>query len=82
MFSVVSEDEKYKAQFAIGTLAHRGGDALGGWLHSLLARSLGLETAIVALIAGGAAVVWSAIALTFTALLRHREKQARSSLTL
>ena len=43
LFTVVSRDEKYKAKGFIDTVVYRGGDALSGWLFTLLT-GLGLST--------------------------------------
>jgi ATP:ADP antiporter, AAA family len=62
LFTVVSREEKYKAKNFIDTVVYRGGDALSGWLSSLL-KGMGVSLAMVATLAiplalGAAAVGW------------------------
>ncbi len=62
LFTVVSREEKYKAKNFIDTVVYRGGDALSGWLSSLL-KGMGVSLAMVATLAiplalGAALVGW------------------------
>jgi AAA family ATP:ADP antiporter len=60
LFSIVTLDEKYKAQNVIDTLVQRGGDAAGGWLVAmLLAWGVGLAaiSSLAAPVAGLVLVV-------------------------
>ncbi|MEO6023416.1 MAG: MFS transporter [Burkholderiales bacterium] len=50
LFTVVSREEKYKAKNFIDTVVYRSGDALSGWISSLL-KSMGMALGSVAALA-------------------------------
>lgn len=58
LYTVVDEDEKYKAQNFIDTVVYRGGDAASGWIFNALGKGLGLTGSVIALTAVPAALVW------------------------
>lgn len=60
LFTVVRREEKYKAKNAIETLVYRGGDAVSGWLSSMLA-ALGVGVGGVALLAVPVAAGWGVL---------------------
>jgi len=60
LFTVVSREEKYKAKNAIETLVYRGGDALSGWLSSVLT-AVGVGLGGIALLAIPMAAAWCAL---------------------
>lgn len=69
LYSVVSRDEKYKAKPFIDTFVYRGGDALGAWGPTWLARA-------GATLWGGAAVIGAiglGLGLLLGAMRRKRE---------
>lgn len=59
LFSIVSEDQKYKAKNAIDTVVYRGGDAFSGWLYSGLSTGLGLGISTIATLAAPIALLWA-----------------------
>jgi len=75
LFTVVTADEKYKAQNFIDTVVYRGGDAASGWLFNTAAKSIGLAGAAVAMLTVPAAVAWLAVALALGRL--HSARAAR-----
>ena len=72
LFTVVGREEKYKAKVLIDGVVFRGGDALSGWLFSLL-RGAGLELTAISLLAVPAAAAWFALSLL---LGRAQERRA------
>ncbi|MDO5972133.1 MFS transporter [Flavivirga aquimarina] len=58
LFTVCNKEEKYRVKNFIDTIIYRGGDALTGWLFSLLI-SFGLGLSIIALISLPVALLWS-----------------------
>lgn len=62
LFSVLSEEQKYKAKNVIDTVVYRGSDAFSGWLYAALSTGLGLGLSALAVIAGGVALLWAALA--------------------
>ncbi len=58
LFSIVTEDQKYKAKNVIDTVVYRGSDALSGWIYSGLATGLGLGIPAIAAIAVPVAIIW------------------------
>lgn len=63
LYTVVTADEKYKAQNFIDTVVYRGGDAASGWLFNSAAKSMGLAGAAVMMLTLPAAVAWLAVAV-------------------
>jgi AAA family ATP:ADP antiporter len=63
LFSIVSLDEKYKAQNVIDTLVQRGGDAAGGSVFAALVTTAGLGLAAIASIAVPIATLWLALSI-------------------
>ena len=63
LFSIVSLDEKYKAQNVIDTLVQRGGDAAGGSVFATLVATAGLGLAAIASIAVPIATLWLALSI-------------------
>lgn len=62
LYTVVSADEKYKAQNFVDTVVYRGGDAASGWVFNTGAKALGLAGGTLALLTMPIAVLWLAIA--------------------
>lgn len=60
LFTVLPRMQKYKAKNVIDTLVYRAGDALAGWVYTLLA-SAGLGTAGIALLAAPLAALWALV---------------------
>lgn len=63
LYTVVTPEEKYKAQNFIDTVVFRGGDAASGWIFNSGARSLGLATPAVAMLTIPFALIWVALSL-------------------
>jgi len=63
LFSIVSLDEKYKAQNVIDTLVQRGGDAAGGSVFAALVTTAGLGLAAIASLAAPVAALWLALSI-------------------
>lgn len=63
LFTVVTPDEKYKAQNFIDTVVYRGGDAASGWIFNSGAKALALSGGAIALLTMPVALVWFAVAL-------------------
>jgi ATP:ADP antiporter, AAA family len=63
LFSIVSLDEKYKAQNVIDTLVQRSGDAAGGSAFAALLTAAGLGLAAIASIAVPIATLWFALSI-------------------
>ena len=61
LFSVVSLDEKYKAQNVIDTVVQRAGDATGSSVFAALSTGLGLSA--IAAIAVPVATLWFALSI-------------------
>lgn len=74
LFTVVTPDEKYKAQNFIDTVVYRGGDAASGWVFNAGAKALGLGGAAIALLTLPAAALWLAIAIGLGR--KHAQKAA------
>lgn len=62
LYTVVTPDEKYKAQNFIDTVVYRGGDAASGWIFNTAAKAAGLSGAAIALVTLPAALLWLAAA--------------------
>ena len=58
LYTVVTADEKYKAQNFIDTVVYRGGDAASGWVFNTAAKAAGLSGAAIALVTLPAAALW------------------------
>jgi ATP:ADP antiporter, AAA family len=63
LFSIVSLDEKYKAQNVIDTLVQRGGGAAGGSAFAMLLTIAGLGLAAIASITVPIATLWFALSI-------------------
>jgi AAA family ATP:ADP antiporter len=74
LYTVVTPDEKYKAQNFIDTVVYRGGDAASGWVFNSGAKALGLAGGAVALLTLPAAALWLA-----TAYVLGRQYAARAA---
>lgn len=77
LYTVVTPDEKYKAQNFIDTVVYRGGDAASGWVFNTGAKALGLAGTLVAL---PAAALWLGVAYALGR--RHTGKAAEHATTL
>ena len=75
LYSVVSEEEKYKAKNFIDTAVYRGGDAVSAWGYAGLTGVLGLSLSAVAFVAVPLAALWAWVAY---ALGKRREALAGS----
>ncbi len=60
LFTALPRTQKYKAKNFIDTVVYRGGDALAGWLYTLLA-GIGLGTGGIALTAAPLAALWAVV---------------------
>jgi AAA family ATP:ADP antiporter len=78
LYTVVSAEDKYKAQNFIDTVVYRGGDAASGWLFGWLGRDgLGLATGLVSFITIPLAVLW--LWLTVDLGRRQNERAGETS---
>lgn len=64
LYTVVTPDEKYKAQNFVDTVVYRGGDAASGWVFNTGAKALGLTGGAIAVLTLPAALLWLAVAVT------------------
>lgn len=62
-YTVVSDDQKYRAQNFIDTVVYRGGDALSGKIFNAASQGAGFTAATTALVALPLAVLWIFVAL-------------------
>lgn len=76
LFSVVSVDEKYKAQNVIDTVVQRGGDASGGSVFASLMATAGLGLSAIAAVAVPVAAIWLALSAALGRM--HDRAQAGS----
>lgn len=63
LYTVVTADEKYKAQNFVDTVVYRGGDAASGWVFNTGAKALGLTAGTLALLTMPIALIWLATAV-------------------
>ena len=75
LYSVVNEEEKYKAKNFIDTAVYRGGDAVSAWGYAGLTGVLGLSLSAVAYVAVPLAALWAWVSY---ALGKRRETLAGS----
>ena len=61
LFTVVTNEQKYKSKSFIDTVVYRGGDAASGWAYAGLSRGLGLDMSAIAMIAMPVAALWMAL---------------------
>ena len=59
LFTMVSNEARYKAKPVIDIVIYRGGDMVTAWFYTLLTASFGLGLNIIALIAACLAAVWA-----------------------
>jgi AAA family ATP:ADP antiporter len=59
LFTIVSDDERYKAKPVIDICVYRGGDMVTAWFHTGLKEFLALGTSGVAIVAAVIAVAWA-----------------------
>lgn len=76
LFTVVSDEDKYKAKNVIDTVVYRGGDAASGWLYSALG-GLGLGLAGLSALALPLAAAWLVLSLGLGRRRRALEARAR-----
>jgi ATP:ADP antiporter, AAA family len=74
LYTLVSPEEKYRAQNFIDTAVFRGGDALSGSLFGLMTKSWGLAAGGVAAISIPLAAVWLALCLVLGRM--HTQRSA------
>jgi AAA family ATP:ADP antiporter len=63
LFTLVDRETRFKAKPVIDIVLYRGGDMLTAWMFTLLAQSLGLGLAGIAVIISGIAALWTIVAL-------------------
>ena len=63
LFTMVSNEARYKAKPVIDIVIYRGGDMLTAWFYTLLTASLGFGLNIIALIATCLAAIWAFIGI-------------------
>ena len=73
LYTVVEQEDKYRAQSFIDTVVFRGGDAASGWVFNSVAKSLGFATGLVAALTIPFALLW--VSLSFR-LGREQEQKA------
>ena len=59
LFTLVSDDERYKAKPVIDICVYRGGDMVTAWFHTGLKELLVLGTSGIAIVAAVIAAVWA-----------------------
>ncbi len=72
LYTIVSPDEKYKAQNFVDTVVYRGGDAASGWVFNTGAKALGLAGGTLAILTMPIAALWLAVA--FALGRQHAQK--------
>jgi AAA family ATP:ADP antiporter len=81
LFTVVSEDERYKAKPVIDICVYRGGDMVTAWFHTGLKEVLALSTSGVALVAAVIAVLWAIVGLTLGRMFQRSAASAAEPVT-
>jgi ATP:ADP antiporter, AAA family len=81
LYTLVSPEEKYRAQNFIDTVVFRGGDAISGSMFGLMTKTLGFAAGGVAAISIPLAALWLALCLKLGHMhtARAKELQARAS---
>jgi AAA family ATP:ADP antiporter len=74
LFTLVSDEEKYKSKGFIDTVVYRGGDAVSAWLFGGM-RSLGLGLQGIALAAVPVALAWVGLGLFLGRKQRERARE-------
>lgn len=76
LYTVVSSEEKYKAQNFNDTVVFRAADAASGWVFNGLARILGVSVPVIAVLTVPFACAWAVMSLR---LGREQESRAGSA---
>ncbi|MCB1485780.1 MAG: MFS transporter [Hyphomicrobiaceae bacterium] len=79
LYTVVRDDEKYKAKNFIDTVVYRGGDAVGGWIKAGLDLIAG-HAGLAMLIGAAVALIWAGTGAVLGRLQREREGEADGTL--
>ncbi len=74
LYTLVTPDEKYRAQNFIDTVVFRGGDAISGSMFAVMTKSLGFGAAGVAAVSVPLAALWLALCLGLGRM--HTERSA------
>jgi ATP:ADP antiporter, AAA family len=74
LYTLVTPDEKYRAQNFIDTVVFRGGDAISGSMFGVMTKSLGFGAAGVAVISVPLAALWLALCLGLGRMHTERSK--------
>jgi ATP:ADP antiporter, AAA family len=77
LYTVVSPEDKYKAQNFVDTVVFRGGDAASGWLLNGLTKGLGAQASLVPLLALPFAALWLGLSLALGREQTQRSETAR-----
>jgi ATP:ADP antiporter, AAA family len=79
LYTLVSPEEKYRAQNFIDTAVFRGGDALSGSLFGLMTKSWGFAAGGVAAVSIPLAGIWLALCLVLGRM--HTQRSAAEAAT-
>jgi AAA family ATP:ADP antiporter len=63
LFTLVTQETRFKAKPVIDIVAYRGGDMLTAWLFTGLTQGLGLGLAAVAAVGAGIASLWALVGI-------------------
>ena len=70
LFTVVSDDERYKAKPVIDICVYRGGDMVTAWFHTGLKEVLALSSSGVAIVGAVIALLWAFIGVVLGRMFR------------
>jgi ATP:ADP antiporter, AAA family len=79
LYTLVSPEEKYRAQNFIDTVVYRGGDALSGSMFAYMTKSLGFAAGGIAVVSVPLAVLWLTICLKLGRMHTDRSKDEQLS---
>ena len=79
LYTLVTPDEKYRAQNFIDTVVFRGGDAISGSMFAVMTKSMGFGAAGVAAISVPLAAIWLALCLGLGRMHTERSKTHEES---
>jgi len=74
LFTVVSQQEKYKAKNLIDTTIYRGGDAISGQIYAELAEGFSLKLSTIAWLAVPISLLWAAFSFGLGRAHRRKSK--------
>ena len=79
LFTVVTDDERYKAKPVIDICVYRGGDMVTAWFHTGLKEIFAFGLPGVALVAAGIAGIWALSGIYLGRAYQRKESAAQSA---